>query len=165
MSTHRSLCAHTQALPRRGLQLLVVLLVLLPLCRLPSLKPLAPASLVGALGTAATALCIVVRLLDGSYAPEGAYFEDVRWTPAFSAGAADIATRLPSSYGLAFFLSLLSQAFGLGLGPTLTPTLSLALALFLTLTLALALALAPTPTLTLALTLTLPSEQASLRGP
>ena len=107
---HASVAVRTQALPRRGLQLLVVLLVLLPLCRLPSLKPLAPASLFGVLGTAATALCIVVRLLDGSYAPEGAYFEDVRWTPAFSAGAAGIATRLPSSYGLAFFLSLLSQA-------------------------------------------------------
>ena len=107
---HASVAVCTQALPRRGLQLLVVLLVLLPLCRLPSLKPLAPASLFGVLGTAATALCIVVRLLDGSYAPEGAYFEDVRWTPAFSAGAAGITTRLPSSYGLAFFLSLLSQA-------------------------------------------------------
>ena len=67
-----------EALPRRGLQLLVVLLVLLPLCQLPSLKPLAPASLFGVLGTAATALCIVVRWLDGSYAPEGIYFEDVR---------------------------------------------------------------------------------------
>ena len=123
-----------EALPRRGLQLLVVVLVLLPLCQLPSLKPLAPASLFGVLGTAATALCIVVRWLDGSYAPEGIYFEDVRWTPAFSShpqpqpqpqphphqvrwtpafstGAARIATRLPSSYALAFYLSLLSQAY------------------------------------------------------
>ena len=100
-----------EELPRRGLQLLVVVLVLLPLCQLPSLKPLAPASLFGVLGTAATALCIVVRWLDGSYAPEGIYFEDVRWTPAFSTGAARIATRLPSSYALAFYLSLLSQAY------------------------------------------------------
>ena len=57
-----------EALPQRSLHLVVVAAVLLPLCRLPSLKPLAPASLFGVLGTAATALCIVLRLLDGSCA-------------------------------------------------------------------------------------------------
>ena len=71
----------TQALPRRSLQLLVVLLVLLPLCRLPSLKPLAPASLFGVLGTAATALCIVVRQLDGSCAQRPALGTNVLCGP------------------------------------------------------------------------------------
>ena len=111
------------ALPRRALQLGVVLCVLLPLCRLPSLRPLARTSFIGVLGTTATALCIVVRWLDGSYMPEGAYFEDVRWTPAFSqpsplSGGSSVsglvqaeAARLPSAYSLAFLLSLTSNAY------------------------------------------------------
>ena len=84
-------------LPRLSIQLIITLAVLLPLCLLPSLKPLAAASLFGVCGTSATALCIVVRWLDGSYAPEGDYFEEVQWTPAFSqrAPATTGAERLP----------------------------------------------------------------------
>ena len=52
----------------------------------------------GVTGTSVTALAMLVRLLDGSYEPEGAYFEVVRWTPVFEPSAAtDVASASASA--------------------------------------------------------------------
>lgn len=53
---------------------MVTLAVLFPLCMLRSLKALAPFSALGVLGLVYTALFVVYREQDGSYAEEGAFF-------------------------------------------------------------------------------------------
>ena len=75
-------------LPRLTIQCAIVLCVLLPLCLMPSLKPLAAASMFGVAGTSVTAVAMLARLYDGSYEPEGDFFEVVRWTPVFEPSAA-----------------------------------------------------------------------------
>jgi len=63
--------------------LLLTSLVLLPLCSLKSLSALAPFSLLGLGGTLFTAIFMVVRLFDGSYAPGGRFFTDLVLKPSF----------------------------------------------------------------------------------
>lgn len=50
-------------------------LILLPLCMLKSFAPLAPFSILGILGTMFTAGVLALRLVDGSYAPGGKFYQ------------------------------------------------------------------------------------------
>ena len=86
-----------------------------PLCLLPSLAPLGTASVLGVIGVVITGGAMTVRLLDGSYAPAGAFAADVVASPSFHeavGGASAHLTDLPPSAGATcFFLSLVSNAY------------------------------------------------------
>ena len=59
---------------RSNVILLITTFVLFPLCSLKSLNSLSPFSLLGLGGTLYTALFMVIRYLDGSYAAKGKFF-------------------------------------------------------------------------------------------
>ena len=86
-----------------------------PLCLLPSLAQLGTVSVLGVVGVVITGGAMTVRLLDGSYAPSGAFAADVVASPSFHeavGGASAHLTDLPPSAGATcFFLSLVSNAY------------------------------------------------------
>jgi amino acid permease len=59
-------------------------LVLLPLCSLKSLASLAPFSLLGLGGTLYTAIFMIIRFLDKSYATGGRFFSQIALQPTFN---------------------------------------------------------------------------------
>ena len=114
------------ALPHAAVVAGVSLSLFAPLCSLRSLSPLAVASLLGLIGSMVTAAAMVSRLVDGSYAVGGEFFDVAAWTPCFSAppldasggsggagsGLGDDWTRhLPTAGGLGIFLALCSDSF------------------------------------------------------
>lgn len=72
------------SIPRDPLLLTVVLAVLLPLCLLPSLAPLAIGSLLGITGVCISALAMISRFFDGSYASGGLFYDIIAWKPVFN---------------------------------------------------------------------------------
>mmetsp|Transcript_53807 Transcript_53807/g.106138 ORF Transcript_53807/g.106138 Transcript_53807/m.106138 type:complete len:483 (+) Transcript_53807:102-1550(+) len=82
-------------------------LVLLPLCSLKSLSALAPFSLLGLGGTLYTAIFMMIRYMDGSYAEGGQFFSDIAIKPSFSArGGYSIA-----SFNAFVLVSMMSTSF------------------------------------------------------
>jgi len=55
----------------------ITIFVLLPLCLMKTLSALAPFSLVGLCGILYTGTAMFIRYLDGSYAPGGAFYEEI----------------------------------------------------------------------------------------
>ena len=82
--------------------------VITPLCLLKDLSSLAPFSLLGIMGMVYTAVAMVYRYLDGSYAaPSGKFLESVMAQPTFGTnGASSVLS--PSSFIL---ISMLSSAY------------------------------------------------------
>ncbi|RYH28750.1 hypothetical protein EON65_10980 [archaeon] len=70
---------------RNNVILLLTSVVLLPLVSLRSLNALAPFSLLGLGGTLYTAIFMLVRFLDKSYAPGGKFFSQIPFKPSFNA--------------------------------------------------------------------------------
>lgn len=62
---------------RNTVLLAVTTFILLPLCWMKSLSALAPFSLLGVIGMGYTAIAMLIRYLDGSYAPGGRLLADV----------------------------------------------------------------------------------------
>lgn len=92
---------------RPNVILLLSTLIILPLCSLKSLTALAPFSLLGLGGTLFTAVFMLIRYMDGSYAPGGEYFADMIVKPSFEQrGGYSIA-----SFNAFVLLSMLSTAF------------------------------------------------------
>ncbi len=82
-------------------------LILLPLCSLKSLSALAPFSLLGLGGTLYTAIFMLIRYLDGSYAEGGEFFKDLIVKPSFSKrGGYSVA-----SFNAFVLVSMLSTSF------------------------------------------------------
>ena len=111
------------ALPRDAILVALVGAVLAPICSLRSLAPLATPSKIGVVGTVVAAAALLAVAAGGDYAPGGALADATPFPPqllaAADAGIADaadaaatsVAARLPSAGGVAFFLSLLSNAY------------------------------------------------------
>ena len=55
----------------------ITLFAILPLCLLKNLNVLAPFSVLGTTGILVTAVSMIIRYLDGSYLPGGAYHDDI----------------------------------------------------------------------------------------
>jgi len=72
-------------IPRTACLLLVTVFGILPLCLLKNLHVLAPFSVVGTSGIAFTAMSMMIRYFDGSYLPEGQYYNDIQpqYRPSF----------------------------------------------------------------------------------
>ncbi|EEC45842.1 predicted protein [Phaeodactylum tricornutum CCAP 1055/1] len=65
--------------------LIITVTMILPLCMLKQIRVLAPFSILGTAGTLLTALAMIIRYMDGSYLPEGAFYHDIQPTlqPSF----------------------------------------------------------------------------------
>jgi amino acid permease len=63
-------------LSRPMVLILVTLVMIVPLCRIPNLSSLAPFSAAGSAAVVVTAVAMLVRFYDGSYAPGGRYYVD-----------------------------------------------------------------------------------------
>ena len=124
--TPQTCCLLPAGIARRAPAAVVAGFLFAPLCSLRSLSPLAVASLLGLIGSMVTAAAMVSRLVDGSYAVGGEFFDVAAWTPCFSAptldasggsggagsGIGDDWTRhLPTAGGFGIFLALCSDSF------------------------------------------------------
>lgn len=69
---------------RRNVIIFMPAFVLFPLCTLKRLSALTPFSLVGLVGTLFSAAFMLLRLLQGSYAPGGSYYNQIALKPSFA---------------------------------------------------------------------------------
>jgi len=102
------------SIPRDPLLLTTVLTVLLPLCLLPSLSPLAAGSLLGITGVVVSALAMIVRFTDGTYAPGGLFYDVLTWKPVFNTFVSPSSVVVDSTVNAAaasFFVNLLDNEY------------------------------------------------------
>ena len=83
--------------------------ILTPLCLLKDLSSLAPFSLLGIMGMVYTAVVMVMRYFDGTYAvPAGKFLESIAVPPSFEGTQGAGAVLSPSS---CILISMLSSAY------------------------------------------------------